>query len=344
MDSVGLERFRFQSCLNKAGYLETLEQKSLMDMDLAKEDEDITNLEICKLRDGSDLRISDNLDDLNETKGDDLELGRLLGIDEFKVEMILEIDAGIFVFSNSNYVQGLIDCKKIINSRGYNILRVLLIKFLERDAITITGHNFLLIITSWNNNLYFRLLKAGELEDAVKRRLELQRSKTVKELMSLLVSHRGEKVWGEKRVGSKVEMVAQIVGFRPKINTGRDTSCMDVYLNRVSRSGLDMPTMMTQEQFLPAGAPLLDFLAYDTRKPEGWKYPKAENLEYYQNNRGLSLEMLKEIEVRELVCGVSSEKEIDEIREWIKEMHEKDQGSFSSQVVSLDVEDVKVTY
>ena len=70
MDSVGLERFRFQSCLNKAGYLETLEQKSLMDMDLAEEDEDIMNLEICKLQDGSDLRISDNLDDLNETKGD----------------------------------------------------------------------------------------------------------------------------------------------------------------------------------------------------------------------------------------------------------------------------------
>ena len=69
--------------------------------------------------------------------------------------------------------------------------------------------------------------------------------------MSLLVSHGGEKV-----VGSKVEMVAQVVGFRPKINTGRDMSCMDVYLNKVSRSGLDMPTMMTQEQFLPAGAPL----------------------------------------------------------------------------------------
>ena len=73
----GLERFRFQSCLNKAGYLETLEQKSFMDMNFAEGDEDIMKLEICKLRDGSDLRISDNLDDLNETKGDDLELGRL---------------------------------------------------------------------------------------------------------------------------------------------------------------------------------------------------------------------------------------------------------------------------
>ena len=281
------------------------------------------------------------MDSLNRIREDNSELGGLLGFNEVKTGMIPKISAGISLLNYSNYVQNLIGCKKMINSQGYIILRVLLIKFLERVAITIIGHNFLLIITSWNNNLYFRLLKAGDLEDEVKRRLELQRSKIATEQMSLLVSHGGEKVWGEKRVRSKV---AQIVGFRHKINTGRETSCMDVYLSRVSRSGLEVPTMMTQEQFLPAGAPLLDFLAYDTRKPEGWKYPRAEDLEYYQSNRGLSLGMLKEIEVKELVCGVSSEKEISETREWIKEMHRIDQEFFGSQVISLDVEDMKVTY
>ena len=138
MGVAELERVRFQSCLNKARYMETLEEKSLMDMGLAEENEDIMNPEICKLWDGSNLRISDNLDGLNRIRGDNSELGGLLGFDEFKMEMIPEIDAGISVFNNSNYVQGLIDCKKIINSRGYNILRVLLIKFLERVAITIT--------------------------------------------------------------------------------------------------------------------------------------------------------------------------------------------------------------
>ena len=54
--------------------------------------------------------------------------------------------------------------------------------------------------------------------------------------------------------------------------------------------------------------------------------------------------MLKEIEVRELVCGVSSEEEIAATREWINRMHAIDQSSFASQVVSLDVEDVKTTY
>ena len=64
-----------------------------------------------------------------------------------------------------------------------------------------------------------------------------------------------------------------------------------------------MPTMLNLEQFLPADAPLLDYLVHDTRRPEGWKYPKLKDLESYQSNRGLNLGMLKEIVVRELVCG-----------------------------------------
>ena len=162
--------------------------------------------------------------------------------------------------------------------------------------------------------------------------------------MSLLLTHAGEKVWGEKRIGSKVAMIGQIVGFQPKINTGKDQVCMQRYITRVSKTGLDMPTMLTLEQFLPAGAPLLDFLIHDTRKLEGWKYPKLAELEKYQVYRGLNLSMLNKIEVRELVCGVSSEDEISEVRDWIKKMHQIDQDLFGSQVISLDVEDVKVTY
>ena len=48
--------------------------------------------------------------------------------------------------------------------------------------------------------------------------------------------------------------------------------------------------------------------------------------------------------MRELVCGVSSEEEIVATREWISRMHEMDQSLYGSQVISLDVEDVKVTY
>ena len=95
--------------------------------------------------------------------------------------------------------------------------------------------------------------------------------------MSLLLTHAGEKVWGEKRIGNKIAMISQIIGFTPKINTGKDQVNMQRYVTRVSKTGLDMPTILTLEQFLPAGAPLLDFLIQDTRKLEEWKYPKLES-------------------------------------------------------------------
>ena len=66
---------------------------------------------------------------------------------------------------------------------------------------------------------------------------------------------------------------------------------MQRYITRVSKTGLDMPTILTMKQIQSAGAPLLDFLIHDTRKLVGWKYPKLEELERYQANRGLNLDV-----------------------------------------------------
>ena len=230
----------------------------------------------------------------------------------------------------------------------------LLINILEKGGVIFFKHGFLFIITAnapngckctlRSNVLYFRLLKTADLERRVKRRLEQQRSREATRSMSMLIVQDGEKVWGEKRIGNKIDMLAQIAGYKHKINTGGDQKCMHRYLTRVSKFGLDMPTMLNLKQFLPADAPLLVHLVNDAKKPEGWKYPRLKDLKKYQSNRGLNLGMLKEIEVRELVCGVSLEEEIVATRDWISKMHEMDQSLFGSQVISIDVEDVKVTY
>ena len=103
-----------------------------------------------------------------------------------------------------------------------------------------------------------------------------------------------------------------------------------MYLSRVSPSGLDCPSRLTVEKFLPLQAPLLDFPMEDTKRTDSWKYPKLEELEKYQRYRGLNLEMLDRIEVRELVCGVSSVTEILEVRKWIERMQKNDQRDFGS--------------
>ena len=126
------------------------------------------------------------------------------------------------------------------------------------------------------------------------------------------------------------------------MNNGCDSLYRKKYLEKVSRTGLDKPRYLLDQEFLLLGAPLLDFLVEETKKIGGWKYPKLEELELYQEQRGLSLEMLNQIE--EIVCGVSSSSEVLEIHQWITEMYKMDQLTFGSKVISMDVEDVKTTF
>ena len=194
------------------------------------------------------------------------------------------------------------------------------------------------------NISFFRILMTKDFVEAIKRKTTEERSKDYVDSMRMLIPQPELKVWGERRAGNKTDMIAQIVGYRPRINSGRDTACMQLYLNRVSKSDLDQPRFMKTEDYLPAGAPLLDFLVEESLQVGGWKYPKLDDLRSYQHNRGLSLRMLEQMDVRELVCGVSSRTEILEVSNWVRNMHMLDQERFGTKVISLDVEDVKVTF
>ena len=250
----------------------------------------------------------------------------------------LFVSAGFIIRKDLQRVAGIIFWEFLNSWIIFNLL-VSAGFIIRKDSQGVTEINF-----CETNFHVFRLLSTEDFTRTIKRRTEDERSKEYDASMRMLIPQLGEKLWGEKRIGNKVDMIAEMVGFRPRINTGRDAICMDSYLSAVSKDGLDHPTMLQRDQFLPVGAPLLDYLVENSRNSEGWKYPKLEDLTYYQANRGLSLEMLKQVEVRELVCGVSSKEEILDVIQWVKRMHSQDQERFGTQVISLDVEDVKATF
>lgn len=45
-----------------------------------------------------------------------------------------------------------------------------------------------------------------------------------------------------------------------------------------------------------------------------------------------------------MVCKVSSEEEVEEIHDWFTRRYKKDQETFGTRVVSMDVQDVKATF
>ena len=192
--------------------------------------------------------------------------------------------------------------------------------------------------------LFCRTSGRNEFERAIAERRERYRALDYSRDHSLLIPQTGEKTWGENRTFAKVDMVGEVTGFRHRIATKRDKHCMDKYLDNVSPDQLNVPKFGEKKDYLPVGAPLLDYLVEDVKNSEGWMFPKLEDLKSFQSHRGLSWNMTQEVQVKELICGVSSEGEIDEVRLWMQEQFELDQERFGSCVVSLDVEDVKATY
>ena len=148
---------------------------------------------------------------------------------------------------------------------------------------------------------FSRLLTKEDFRRAVKERWTAERSLEFEERMRMLIPAQFPKVWGETRIANKIGMVGDLTGRTHRINTGGDERYMSLYLRRVSESGLDWPSKLTLDQYLPLHAPLLDFLVEDAKRIDGWRYPKLEELEKYQRIRGLNMKLLDRIEVRELI-------------------------------------------
>ena len=122
-----------------------------------------------------------------------------------------------------------------------------------------------------------------------------------------------ENSWGNLRVLDKKNIVRAFVGVTPEMNKRKDEECMTAFLDATVVNGVQDPGITPIEEFLPRSAPLVDFLSIGLHSGAGWKYPSHKLIHGIQQNRGLSFQMLKEIEVKEIIAGVSSAEKISEI-------------------------------
>ena len=130
-----------------------------------------------------------------------------------------------------------------------------------------------------------------------------------------------------------------MIGYTPRINAKDDERNMRTYLKKSPKAKLVIPKGGLNKEYLPKGVPLLDFLMVEKEGSAGWKYPELKELRSYQDNRGLTFWVLKEVKVREIICGVSTQEEIEKFHDWITEKHLKDQDKFNIGVLSMDIED-----
>ena len=153
-----------------------------------------------------------------------------------------------------------------------------------------------------------------------------------------------ENSWGHRRVLDKEKIIREFVGYTLVMNERKDEECMTAFLDSVIVNGVQDPGLTPFEEFLPRSAPLADFLSIGLHSGAGWKYPSANTIHGIQKDTGLSFQMLKDVEVKEIIAGVSSPEEILEIKLWMEDQHTKDQAILPTRVVSMDVEELRVTH
>ena len=139
-------------------------------------------------------------------------------------------------------------------------------------------------------------------------------------------------------------MVSHIIGYKPKRNNKNDDKCRDKYLQEALESYLVITKLGKVKDYLPVVALLLDYLVTDTEGPTGWKYPKLQELRKFQVKRGLTYSELEDVEVCEVICGVSTTEDIEKFHEWRRDRHLKNQENFDRGVIFLDDEDMKLSY
>ena len=113
---------------------------------------------------------------------------------------------------------------------------------------------------------------------------------------------------------------------------------MTKFLDSVDPHGLQIPNLSSKLEFIPEDSPLLDYLAvYSEKREDDWKFPRPGLIKEFQENRGISINILESCEVREIVVGRTSQEEIESVIEWTLDQLERDQVSLPCSGLSLDI-------
>ena len=124
------------------------------------------------------------------------------------------------------------------------------------------------------------------------------------------------------------------------MNKKQDKECMVKFLDKVKVNGVQDPGLTLVKEFLPRSAPFIEFLSIGIHAGAGCNYPSSNTSHGIQANRDLSYQTLEDVEVKEIVAGISSPEEILETRKWMEIQQAKDQAILPTGVVSIDVEDI----
>ena len=119
------------------------------------------------------------------------------------------------------------------------------------------------------------IFSTSEVERIIKRRLFNVRAIAASPVQFLLIPQSTNEVWGQERTVSKKALLTAITGENPFSRTGdrKNEEYMDLYLQNIAAEGFQNPEIGEWSDYIPMEAPIIDYLAIDTKLATGWRYP-----------------------------------------------------------------------
>lgn len=127
------------------------------------------------------------------------------------------------------------------------------------------------------------------------------------------------------------------------VGEDQDEQCMIKIIQNHSLSAETVPLLTGYDRIVTCGEPLLDILKVHAQNTNSWYLPSVDTLTYFQNNRGMSMEILEKCEWKELIIGKANDDEIKQFDKWINTKHKNDQKSFPSGGLACVVEKTKIS-
>ena len=138
-------------------------------------------------------------------------------------------------------------------------------------------------------------------EEEARDRMDKYRILPVRSEQQFLIPPSDNWSWGKNLRYNKDSLVKLIAG---KIVPRKDKVNMDNFLKNSTLSEVQTPQEQSDwKGFNPIEIPILDLLAVDRDRADSWNVPTSEYITRMQTDRGLSLNMIKLVEVREILVG-----------------------------------------
>ena len=197
-----------------------------------------------------------------------------------------------------------------------------------------------------------RVIRTSALERRAELEMESARARQQSSRDALLFRVPQQLKWGPEKNPEKTLHASAIAqGFAgrelPWSNPKRDQIMMHrfcdaiLFMDRFYGFGSE-----TIDSLLVSKAPLVDFLGVLQRRPDVWGpgVLERELILHIQMHRGISLALVNQVKVMEIVVSRSTPAHIEEVRQFILVNHERNQKDCPTGVMSMDVEMFKVKH